>query len=220
MRASMEFVERYYAEYVADLDRVESQWARQHLREVSGSYVLNVGCGPQLYDDAAEFATTPTELVGIDINESNIEFLKKSTHPRLLQSKKVLNERGTRIELLVHDIRLKRKEFVGRFDSIYASSVVDIFNRKDTAHILELLFQYLEPSGRLVLIWWDDDRLTSTKYNQRVRYGWYQRNGVGRDGLETLLRKTGFTIIKRDAHAVTDPIEYEWGLIYCLISQK
>ena len=81
---------RYYEEYIGDLGRLESQWVRRHICEVSGRRILNVGCGPQLYDDAAEFPVVPAEVVGVDVNETNIEFLKTSEHPHLLKSKMLM----------------------------------------------------------------------------------------------------------------------------------
>ena len=220
MRASREFVENYYADYLAERDGIESRWARQCLKDVVGRKILNIGCGPQLYDDAAELPITPMELVGIDLNASNIEFLRTSEHSHLLQSKKVLVDSGTKIEFFVHDVKVKRRDFIGRFDTIYASGVLGMLNHEDTARILGLLIQYLRPKGRFVMVSWGDDRLTAEKFAERNQYNWYWRDGVGLDVIENLLQKTGFEILKKDTHNVANPIDYEWGIIYSIVAQK
>jgi SAM-dependent methyltransferase len=220
MRAPKEFVERYYEEYIGDLSRPEGQWVRSQLRRVSGKRILNIGCGPQLFDDAAQFAAAPEELVGVDVNEANIEFLRNAEHPRLVRSRRLLNRAGTRIELMVHDVRSERDEFRSRFDAIYASGLFGMFNHYETAHILNLLFQYLERNGRLVVISWDDDRLSLEKFTERARYSWYQRNGAGLADIENLLKTIGFRMLERDVHHVSDPNDYEWGVIYRLVAQK
>ena len=120
----------------------------------------------------------------------------------------------------MHDVKVRRSDFINHFDTIYASGVLGMFSRKDTAHILELLFKYLRPNGRFVMVSWDDDRLTAEKNAERNQYKWYWRNGVGLDEIEEILQNTGFKILKKDMHNVANPIEYEWGIIYSVVAQK
>lgn len=95
-----------------------------------------------------------------------------------------------------------------------------MFSHKDTTHILSLLFQYLKLGGRIVLVSWDDDRLTPEKLLERNRYNWYWRNGLGLNEMENVLKETGFKILKSGTHNVADPVEYEWGIIYSAVAQK
>jgi predicted SAM-dependent methyltransferase len=120
----------------------------------------------------------------------------------------------------VHDVKVKRNDFINRFDTIYASSVLDMFSHKDTAHILGLFFQYLRPSGRFVMVSWDDNRLTAEKLAERNQYNWYWRDGLGLDEIADVLQKIGFKILKKDIHNVANPIEYEWGIIFSVVAQK
>lgn len=220
MNASREFVEKYYTDDLAEQSSTESQWAQQWLKDVEGEHVLDIGCGPQLYDDAIKFKNLPKELVGVDLNETNIEFLKTSTHPTLVQSQKILAEHGTKVDFLVHDITIAQDEFINHFDAVVASGVLGMFDEKDTARILSLIYQYLKPGGRFVAVSWGDDRLSPEKFEERNRYGWYWRKGPTPEGIANLIKETGFTILKQAIHQVTNPNEYEWGIIYAFVAQK
>jgi SAM-dependent methyltransferase len=220
MKASKEFVEKYYTDDLAEQHSVESQWARQWLKEVDGDSVLNIGCGPQFFDDAVGFGKLPKEIVGIDINETNIEFLRTSEHPVLKQSQITLAKHAVQVDFFVHDIKVALTEFVNRFDTVFASGVLGMFDEKDTIHILSLIYKYLKPDGKFVMVSWGDDRLSSEKFEERNSYNWYWRKGPTPEALSHLLEQVGFTILKKDKYIVLNPEEYEWGLIYGFVARK
>lgn len=220
MRASEQFVETYYNDDLDERESPESKWAAQWFREVKGESVLNIGCGPQLYNDALAFAETPMELVGLDANEANIEFLRKSRHPEILKAKKRLDHLDVKIELLLQDIRENNATLCGRFDTVFASGLIGSFNQPDTSEILQTLLTYLNPHGRLVIVSWADDYLSDSKLEERRRYEWYERHELAPEDVARILDEAGFWIMRQEIYRVPNPKEYEWGTIYAFLAAK
>ena len=216
----MEFVEKYYAEDIAERKSAESKWAERWHKEVTGNHVLDIGCGPQFFDDALSFGSLPKEIIGVDLNETNIEFLKTSKHPGHSRAKQTLLDQGVQFEFLVGDIKVEKPEFTARFDAVFASGVLGMFDEPDTRHILSLMYEYLQLGGLFVMVSWGDDRLSPAKFAQRNDYGWYWRKGPHPEAFGQVLEQTGFTILKSDSYVVPNPNEYEWGLIYAFVARK
>ena len=220
MRASEQFVERYYTDDLAEQESPESKWAAQWAREVKGSCVLNAACGPQFFNDALTFAETPQDLVGVDANTTNIEFLKDSEHPEILKAKKVLAGHGVNVQLLLHDIREYNATLRNRFNAVYVSGLIGSFDEVATRKIFRTLSAYLQPGGCLVIVSWADDFLSEAKLEERRRYHWYERHDLSPADVHTLLQVEGFEVRKSDAYRPHNPQEYEWGLIYGVVANK
>ena len=178
-QAPVEFVERYYLSDVAERDSPESKWSQAWLGEVRGRRVLSVGCGPTLYDDIQFFGKVPNVVVGIDFNEHNLEFLRRSVQSELTKARKVVENHGTSVSLVHGDVRKARREFVGQFDVLYAGAVLGMYEDHELKPLLRLLRTYLAPEGRIVDIDWTDCRLPCDLYNERLGYGWYSKAGPG-----------------------------------------
>ncbi len=162
----------------------------------------------------------PKELVGVDINENNIEFLKRSDNPELLKCKKKLEDEKVNIELFVDDIRLERKEWKGRFDAVYAMGVAGMFQKEDLQDLLSNIHSYLKPGGIFLDIDWTDCRLPQEKYEERKSLNWYDKNNLSIPAIGALITATGFEIKKHEVHSVPNPEEYGWGKIYAYFAIK
>jgi SAM-dependent methyltransferase len=220
MRASEQFVERYYTDDLAEQESPESMWAAQWAKEVRGSSVLNAACGPQLFNDALAFAETPRHLVGIDANATNIEFLKESELPDILNAKKFLAEHDVNVHLLLNDVREHNPALRKRFDAAYVSGLIGSFDEADRRATVRMLSAYLKPGGRLVIVTWAEDYLNKAKLEERRRYHWYERRDFSPADILKLLRVEGFEVLKHDAYRPNKPREYEWGLIYGIVANK
>ncbi len=220
MEASIKFVEKYYTDDLAEANSPESIWVAQWFKYVSGSTILDVACGPQLYNDALAFAQIPKELTGIDINATNIEFLKTSKNSNIIKAKKALEENGTKIELILHDIRIKKPELEGQFDSVFASGIIGNFNKTETRLVLQNLYSYLKPEGSFVMVSWGNDYLSEEKFNERNSYNWYQRHELRPEDYGNLIEESGFSIKKQEVYTVLNPREYEWGIIFAFVATK
>ena len=116
VEAPYEYIRDYYshvhrinAEYPAGAEFWLSKLA--HIRAES---VLNIGCGPTLYDYMLRFWQPPKEYVGLDINKSTFDFLRRSRDPRLLEAKARVEELGTRTELIGADVFDCEQSLAGR----------------------------------------------------------------------------------------------------------
>ncbi len=219
-KASIKFVEKYYADDLAERASPESVWASQWAGYVNGDSVLDVACGPQFYDDALAFAHIPKKFVGIDINEANIEFLRTSSHPNVVEARTRFEKDGTRVELLVDDITIEKPEFRGRFDSVFASGIIGNFDEAGTRAVMRNIHSYLAPGGQFVMVSWGDDYLSKEKSEEKEASGWYQKQELKPEDYGRLISEAGFTIEKKGVHKVADPKAYEWGCIFGFVARK
>lgn len=220
IEAPLEFVEQYYIDDLAERNTPESIWALAWLKEIRGKHVLSIGCGPNFYDDVQFFSEIPDEFVGTDLNENNITFLKNSTHPEVLKWKHFLSDHKVHVELHASDVKEEQKEFINRFDTIYAIGVLGMFNKEDTVRIFKLLNIYLKHGGILVDIDWTEPYLSEEKLKERESYEWYSTQGPSVKEIGTILKDSGFEITKHDIYSVPDPKSYSWGKIYGYVAQK
>ena len=220
IQAPWSFVEQYYTDDLAERDTLESKWAFEWLKWVKGPNVLSWGCGPNFYDDSLFFNEPPKEFVGIDLNKSNIDFLKKSIHPEVLRCKNVLMEHGTKVQLSVGDIRDKQTSFVNHFDTVYAIGVLGMFRESKLNRLLKLAYSYLRPGGRLIDIDWTDCRLSEEKYRERESFEWYSKQGPNIEKIGELLQENRFKILKDEIYNVQNSVEYGWGEIYAYVAEK
>jgi len=98
--APWSFVEQYYLDDLAEQDTTESRYAQSWLKQVKGELILGLGCGPNFFEDVRFFSEIPREIVGVDLNENNIEFLKQSAHPEMLRRRAFLQEHGVGVSLI------------------------------------------------------------------------------------------------------------------------
>jgi len=219
-QASWQFVEKYYTDDLAERESPESQWSLEWLKEVRGEHVLSLGCGPNFYDDAQFFSEIPKDFAGVDLNENNIAFLKLSVHPEIKKCKRFLRNHHTNVELFVDNIKEEKKEFLGRFDTVYAIGVLGMFTEEDTIKVFENIRNYLKPGGRILDIDWTDSRLPNEKLKERESFEWYSKQGPSISRLGELLEQAGFKLIKHEAYDVPDPEAYSWGKIYGYLGEK
>jgi SAM-dependent methyltransferase len=137
--APWSFVEQYYLDDLVEQDTIESRYAQSWLKEVKGELILDLGCGPNFFEDVRFFSEIPREIVGVDLNENNIEFLKQSAHPEMLRRRAFLKEHGVGVSLIHGDIRKKREDFLGRFDTVYLSGVLGMFQKTELSELLARL---------------------------------------------------------------------------------
>lgn len=219
IQAPWEFVEKYYTDDLEERESPESKRFLQWLKYVQWGNILNIGCGPNFYDDVQFFKNIPKELIGIDINENNIEFLKQSKHPELSKRRDFLKSHGVKVDDFVWDIKDKRTEFINQFDTIYDMGVLGMFGKDELVNIFQLLSQYLKAGGRIVHIDWIDSRLTKDKLQERESFNRVKK-GPTIEVFGEIMEVCGFKILRHEVYTLTDPENYGRGKIYAYIAEK
>ena len=91
-QAPYEYIRDYYKNVVDKANRfpdITEQWM-DNLKYVTGEHVLNLGCGPTLFDYIPYFGERPKVCTGIDINQNTFEFLRRSRVPALNRARNAL----------------------------------------------------------------------------------------------------------------------------------
>ena len=202
------------------MESPESKFYISFLKNIRGKKILCFGCGPNLYDDISFYGNIPEEVVGIDINKNNIEFLKKSRNPQLLKYKESSIKKGVNVKLIVGDIFKIKKEFTEKFDCVYNVGVLTNFEKDKLKRLLRIMYSYLKPKGIFLSIDWAEDYLSEKKYKERLSYGWYLRVNYRTEDVVELIKNSGLKIIKHEVYNVPNPKEYLWGKIYGCLSMK
>lgn len=219
IEAPLEYVEHYYEADLGERDAPESRFYLSWLKHVKGKSILSIGCGPNLYDDCQFFSEMPTELIGVDINKANIDFLKKSKNPNLQSAREFLKGNGVKCEALVGDVTRPKKDYVGRFDSIYALGVFCAFDPDKLKEVFALLNSYLKPGGVLVDVDWTECQLSEEAQQKKREYLFY--NGDQEiAGMGLLMKEANFSILKHQVYDVPDKASYGWGKIYGYLAKK
>ena len=87
-------------------------------RHVTGKKVLNLGCGPMLYDNMLRFGEVPETYIGLDLNAASFEFLEKSDHPSLVKARVKAETLCPNIEFIAGDVFDHMGELEGQFDTV------------------------------------------------------------------------------------------------------
>ena len=219
-QAPWKFVEEYYIDDLAERDAAETKFYLSWLKHVKGKNVLCLGCGPNLYDDLQFFLNFPSKIIGVDINKNNIEFLKKSQHPEIIKCRELLLKNKVKTELLVWDILKLKREFIGKFDVVYAIGVIGMFKEEQLKNLLKLIHNYLKPKGVFLDVDWTDCQLSQERYNKRRNYKWYSKEGPSIKNMGRLITQKNFKIIRHKVYDVPNKKEYGWGKIYGYLAQK
>jgi SAM-dependent methyltransferase len=219
VEAPLSYVEHYYEADLAERDIPESRFYLSWLKNVKGKSILSIGCGPNLYDDCQFFGNIPKELIGVDINRANIEFLKKSKNPNLEEARKFMAENNVKTEALVGDVTKPNKDYINRFDSIYGLGVFCAFRQDKLKETFMLLNSYLKPGGVLVDVDWTECQLSQEERQRKSEYLFYngdqEISKMGR-----LMEESNFLITKRQVYDVPNKEAYGWGKIYGYVAKK
>lgn len=219
--APYEYIRDYYQHVHRKNSRfpdVTSFWLSS-LQHVRGASVLNVGCGPQLYDYMMHFGRPPSEYVGLDINRNTFEFLRRSRDPRLLRAKARARELGTRIELLCADVFDCKRELEDRFDSVIGVGFFATFHGRRFDRLIDLIRRTLKGEGMLLKITWHGPHRTPEETRNKLRYRYDSAVEPSPDALVAGIERAGFTL-RHQSILECDPETYGWDAIQVCVFQK
>ena len=220
--APYEYIRDYYSKVHrknAEDPAVAEFWLSK-LAHIRGECVLNVGCGPTLYDYMLRFGRAPREYVGLDINKSTFEFLRRSRDPRLLNAKTRVRGLGTRTELVGADVFEYADSLEGRFDSILGVGFFATFHGLRFETLLAIMARALRPKGMLLKLTWHGPHRSAEETREKLAYAYDNPEEPTPDELLAAIENAGFSLVEQEILAC-NPESYGWdGIQSCLFTKR
>ncbi len=196
IQAPYNYIEDYY-ESVQRKNQTYPDVARfwlSAMSKIDGDSVLNVGCGPMLYDNLAEFSTPPQNYVGFDLNQASFDFMARSDNPHLTSMKAGANARDTNIEKICGDIFDYRDTFADRFDSILGVGFFATFEGRQFDDLLQIMFRALKPGGQLLKLTWHGPHRNAEETRKKLIYRFDNRDEPTPENLVDRFVQAGFEL--------------------------
>ena len=215
----------YIRDYYAHVHRINSEYPDvaefwlSKLDHIRGDSVLNVGCGPTLYDYMLRFGRPPREYVGLDINSSTFDFLRNSKDPRLLDAKTRVRELGTRTELIGASVFDCAERLEGRFDCILGVGFFATFHGAKLEELLAIMDRALRAEGILLKLTWHGPHRSLEETRKKHEYGYDNPEEPSPDSLVAGFENAGFSLIAEDI-LECDPATYGWDAIQSCLFRK
>lgn len=220
-QAPYEYIRDYYLQVHRRMDRypdVAAFWLAG-LRHVAGERVLNVGCGPMLYDYLEHFAESPREYVGLDVNSSCFEFLRRSRDPRLLRAKARTEALGCRVEYLCGDVFDCEEQLSGRFESAISIGFLATLYGMGFERLMRIMHRSIVHGGRLLKITWHGPHRTSKETRDKLRYGFDGPEEPTPDALICGIERAGFAL-RHNSILECDPSTIGWDAIQVCLFRR
>lgn len=219
--APYEYIRDYYAHVHRKNaeDPAAAEFWLSKLRRIDADDVLNIGCGPTLYDYMLHFARPPRTCTGLDINKSTFDFLRRSRDPRLLAAKSRVRELGTRVELIGEDVFEIAPSLEGRFDCVLGVGFFATFTGERFARLLDIMRHALRSNGVLLKLTWHGPHRTPEETRKKHEYAYDNPEEPSPDELVRSFESGGFRLIEQEILRC-DPATTGWDAIqYCLFGK-
>ncbi|NCF83718.1 MAG: methyltransferase domain-containing protein [Proteobacteria bacterium] len=219
--APYEYIRDYYSNVHRKnaADPVVAEFWLSKLANIRGDKVLNIGCGPTLYDYMLRFGSPPREYVGLDINKSTFEFLRRSRDPRLLKAKERVSELGTHTELIAADVFECDEKLAGRFDSILGVGFFATFHGSRFKQLFEIMARALRPQGMLLKLTWHGPHRTARETRKKLEYAYDNPEEPTPHELVSGIENAGFSLVEQEV-LECDPRAVGWDAIQSCIFSK
>ena len=221
IEAPYEYIRNYYSHVHrknAEDPAIAEFWLSK-LAHVRGDSVLNIGCGPTLYDYMLRFGRPPRDYVGLDINQSTFEFLRRSRDPRLLDAKARARELATHTELIGADVFECEDRLEGRFDCILGVGFFATFQGSRFERLLKIMARALRAEGMLVKLTWHGPHRTTAETRKKLEYAYDSREEPTPDELVAGFESAGFSLVEQEI-LQCDPQSSGWDAIQSCVFRK
>jgi SAM-dependent methyltransferase len=221
VEAPYEYIRDYYAHVHRKnaQDPAVAEFWLSKLAHVRADSVLNIGCGPTLYDYMLRFGQPPREYVGLDINKSTFEFLERSQDPRLLDAKARVQALGTQTEFIGADVFDCEQSLEGRFGCILGVGFFATFHGARFDKLMAIMARALRPSGLLLKLTWHGPHRTAEQTRKKLEYAYDNPEEPSPDELVSGIERAGFSLVEQDILAC-DPRIYAWDAIQSCLFRK
>ncbi len=198
---------------------VVAKFVWSSFRHITGDAVLNVGCGSTFYDYLAHFGETPSEYLGIDINENSFDYMRDSNHPRLMQAKADAEDKNVKVDLLSADVFDIASQLKDRFNAILSVGFLATFNGERLRELLGVLHGALKTRGVLVKVTWHGPYRTPKQTSDKLKYGFDNSDEISPAELLTAIEHAGFRV-RHNQVLACDPRTYRWDAIQACVFER
>ena len=196
IQAPYDYIEDYY-ESVLRKNETYPDVARFWLSAmgvIDGDSVLNVGCGPMLYDNLAEFSKPPRDYIGFDLNQTSFDFMEQSGNPHLAKMKSAAASPDTNIKTICGNIFDYSDTFAGRFDSILGVGFFATFQGQQFDDLLGIMHRALKPGGQLLKLTWHRPHRSVEETRKKLIYRFDNQDEPTPENLVARFQRAGFEL--------------------------
>ncbi len=224
-QAPYNYVRDYYKNVVDKAKRfpdITEQWM-SNLKYVTGEHVLNIGCGPTLFDYIPHFGDWTGSCTGIDINENTFHFLRRSMIPELVRARK-LTKKGmycTNVRMICEDVTeniCPSDAEDGLYDSVLAVGFLAGHHGLGFNALMHRIRQRIRDDGMLVVISWQGPWRSIEESQQKQLYRYEANEWSDPDTIDYDITQSGFYL--DIAKTVGCPYTYKWDSIHTRVFRK
>lgn len=220
-QAPYDFIDAYYQRRIANWQKYPDihSYYSDRLKSVSGRRIVNIGCGPQFFNDLQHFGIWPDIYIGLDINADTFTFLKTSQHEELSRGRALVQARGTQVEFRVEDITNSVARF-DHIDCVVSVSFLGIFTELPFKAAIGTIDGWLVPGGRLVNLSWCGNFLDKATQADRIKYGFNHHNNPGPIEIRRWSEEAGLTCISESLFDIPNKRAYGWDCIHASVFER
>lgn len=167
-------------------------------RHVTGKKVLNLGCGPMLYDNLLRFGENPDTYIGLDLNAASFDFLKNSDHPALLAARAEAQARCEDIRFISGNVFDHVTDLESQFDTVLGIGFFGTFEGQLFDDLVQATHKMLKPGGRLLKITWHGAQRSASETAKKLKYRYDNEIEPPAEELVRLIEAQGFAIDTND----------------------
>jgi len=167
-------------------------------RHVTGKKVLNLGCGPMLYDNMLRFGEMPETYVGLDLNAASFEFLENSDHPALVEARTKAEALCPDIQFIAGDVFDHMAKLEGQFDTVLGIGFFGTFEGQLFDDLVAATHQMLKPDGQLLKMTWHGAQRTARETEDKLKYRYDNEIEPPAEELVRLIEAQGFSLSIND----------------------
>jgi SAM-dependent methyltransferase len=221
-KTPLEYIEKYYEQDMEDSSEYKevSLLYNKTLDYVIGKKVLNVGCGPQFYNDLKYFHEIPKEYFGIDINKSTFDFLENSKNYHLIKAKEFINKNKINVHYVLNDIFEFAKNSEEKFNTILGVGCFGIFEKEKFKSLMKILHKALKKGGRLVDVSWYEPHLPKEEIDNKKKYYFESFKGPNEKEFISFAKDAKFKLIFSELLKIENKEDYQWGKVQGNVFEK
>lgn len=224
-QAPYEYIQDYYEARIKRRCKFigAREFYEQQLKHVSGDKIINIGCGPQLYDDLRYFSGSPIEYMGLDVNLQNFEFMKNSSNQFLLEGKRLALDNSVNVKSIcgsIFDSSIREISELSNVDCVLSVGFLGIFEEEKFKKAVCRIFNWLKNGGKFVNLSWCGNLQHRQLLQKRLQYQFNNKDNTDHDNIIKFTEEIGLRMTHKKLFDVPNKEEYGWSAISASVFEK